>query len=311
MEEFIMLDRKELNARADKLRNDKGYTGSNTDVFYLNICAAVTEFEKYMDGAERSDDDIMVAKRPVNRAIIEYNDEQRMLRLEQLRDMPPKAAMLSFIDDQTVAGLTFSKNKDDVLTLGKTKSVVDSYEFYAIRCGKELDNILDLVCIWADNLARWHVGSDGAYISRNSAHKNYIEMRKDKKMDTDLEKLSKSELAKQLNKICSSISFGVTPKMINADVTYLQTAIMQGVDKANAAGKIVLRNEDTILRFVFRAMYTRHKGLAYDFQNKTNARNAPRTFRANGDMSESGKAEEFKKDATPEAGPVTMGTPEK
>lgn len=68
-----------------------------------------------------------------------------------------------------------------------------------------------------------------------------------------------------------------------------------------------IRDEKTILRMIFRAIYTRKNGLAYDFQNQTNSAKSPLSYANNKKMGESSQMPEFKPEKAPEAGPVTVG----
>ena len=100
--------------------------------------------------------------------------------------------------------------------------------------------------------------------------------------------------------------------MQTTDVKFIKFFVINAKSKANEAGKFVIRNDATIVKAIFRAMYTRHNKLPYDWQTQNGSdKNAARTSAANKDMAESSQTTEFSPKVEAEAGPVTLGTAEK
>ena len=285
---------------------------ANPEIFHANIGREFAIFADFLK-TTRTEDEIASAKKPVLNAIALYNDEQRMLRLEQMQDMTHKDAMRSYLDNQCVKGFDLKLDKNAGWTVSGTDAVeLDAYDFVCAICSADLNGILDACCIFVDNVAKWEFGDDAA-VSRKSMHESYIELRKRK--DWTLPKDAKSvpkALAAQLTEICNMISCKTAPKMQTTDVKFIKFFVINAKSKANEAGKFVIRNDATIVKAIFRAMYTRHNKLPYDWQNQNGAdKNSARTSAANKDMAENPMAEEFTPKAEPEAGAVTLGTPEK
>lgn len=313
-----MLNRNDLNETAKKLQEkhvfkdgDRALSG-NSEIFHANISREYAIFADFMK-TTRTDDEMASAKKPVTAAITLYNDEQRMLRLEQMQEMTHKDAMRSYLDNQCVKGFVLKQNKEKQWEVSATDSVeLDAYDFVSAICSADLNGILDACCIFVDNVAKYEFGEDAA-VSRKSLHDSYIDLRKRKgwTLPKDVKSVPKA-LAGQLTEICNMISCKTAPKMQTTDVKFIKFFIINAKSKANEAGKFVIRNDATIVNAIFRAMYTRHNKLPYEWQNQTGAdKNAARTAAANKDMAESGKSEEFSGRVEAEAGPVTLGTPEK
>lgn len=314
-----MMTRVELNESAKKLQDKHAFKdgervlSGNSEIFHANIGREYAIFADFMKVA-RTDDEVAAAKKPVNNAISLYNDEQRMVRLEQLQDMTHKDAMRSYLDNQCVKGFQLKQNKDKKWEVSATESVeLDAYDFVCTICSADLNGILDACCIFVDNVAKYEFGDDAA-VSRKSMHDSYIDLRNRK--GWTLPKEAKSipkALAAQLTEICNMISCKTAPKMQTTDVKFIKFFIINAKSKANSAGKFVIRNDATIVNAIFRAMYTRHNKLAYDWQNQNGSdTNAARTSGANKAMAESGKSEEFtgRVEADGEQMTVTLGESE-
>lgn len=313
-----MLDRKALNETAKKLQEKHVFKdgertlSGNSEIFHANIGREFALFSDFLK-VTRTEDEIASAKKPVLTAIGFYNDEQRMVRLEQMQDMTHKDAMRSYLDNQCVKGFELKLDKNTGWTVSGTDAVeLDAYDFVTAICSADLNGILDACCIFVDNVAKWEFGEDAA-VSRKSLHESYIELRKRK--DWTLPKDAKSvpkALAAQLTEICNMISCKTAPKMQTTDVKFIKFFVINAKSKANEAGKFVIRNDATIVKAIFRAMYTRHNKLPYDWQTQNGSdKNAARTSAANKDMAESSQTTEFSPKVEAEAGPVTLGTAEK
>lgn len=271
----------------------------------FNLTTSFAKFQKFMDETH-TEDEINIALTPVRNAISFINDEIRQERLEALAKMPYRDAFLDYLRTQCVKGYRVATTKDGNYELDSEASVyLDAYDFISTLCSADLNGIIDACCIFVDNVARFAI-SDAAAVSKNSLHQTYIDLRKRKGWDVEKSKLSKTVLAEQMTEIAKMISCGVAPKMLNADVTYVMHGVIQSKDEADAAGKFVKRDERTVVRFVFRALYTRYNNLAYDFQDTTRATKGALCVKANKAMAEA----PAEKDATPEAGKVTVTTGE-
>lgn len=299
--------RKTLNATIEELKAQK-FTGTNAEIFHAYIGAEYAKFAQFCKTGQPSDEEILAALEPVRHAVNLYNDEMRMQRLEQFEDMKPKEAMAEYLRTQCVAGfrvvndnkLGFVVDPDDAVEL-------DAYDFISTLCSAELNGILDAVCIFADNLARFSIKDESGLVSRKSLSEGYIAMRKRMGWDVPVAEMSMGKLATQLDEVCHMISFGVAPKMQSTDVKYVDRAVIVAKSQADKAGAFQTRDEKTILRHVFRAIYTRYHKLPYEWQNATRgADKAPLTSEANKEMAENPKSAEFSPEKLPKAGPVTV-----
>lgn len=313
-----MMTRVELNQTAENLakkyafKDGERVLSANSEIFHANIGREFALFSDFLK-VTRTEDEVSAAKKPVTAAIGLYNDEQRMLRLEQLQDMTHKDAMRSYLDNQCVKGFQLKLDKNSGWVVAGSDAVeLDAYDFVSAICSADLNGILDACCIFVDNVAKYEFGEDAA-VSRKSLHESYIDLRKRKgwTLPKDAKSVPKA-LAAQLTEICNMISCKTAPKMQTTDVKFIKFFIINAKSKANEAGKFVIRNDATIVNAIFRAMYTRHNKLPYDWQNQNGSdKNAARTVSANKDMAESGKSEEFSTRVEAEAGEITLGTAEK
>lgn len=312
-----MMTRVELNESAKKLQEKYAFKdgervlSTNPEIFHANIGREFAIFGEFMK-TSHTDDEIASAKKPVNNAIGLYNDEQRMIRLEQMKKIPHKEAMLSYLDNQCVKGFILKQNKDKQWEVSGTDAVeLDAYDFVTAICSADLNGILDSCCIFVDNVAKWEFGDDAA-VSRKSMHDSYIDLRKRKgwTLPKDVKSVPKA-LAAQLTEICQLISCKTAPKMQTTDVKFIKFFVINAKSKANEAGKFIVRNDATIVNAIFRAMYTRHNKLPYEWQNQNGSdKTAARTSAPNRDMAESSKTDEFAPKVEAEGGEITLGTPE-
>lgn len=292
--------RKTLNEAVAKINECLNTTMGAKEAFEKQLSAEWAKFEQFLD-QPRTEEEITIALTPVRNAISFINDEIRQERLEAMAKMPYRDAFLDYLRTQCVKGYRVKTNGDDMELDADASITLDAYDFISALCSADLNGIIDACCIFVDNVARFAI-SDSAAISKNSMHQTYIDLRKRKGWDLDKAKLSKTTLAAQMTEVAKMISCGVAPKMLNADVTYIMHGVIQAKDEADAAGKFVKRDERTVVRYVFRALYTRYNNLAYDFQDTTRATKGALGMKNNKDMAEA----PISKDATPEAGAVTV-----
>lgn len=274
---------------------------STKEAIEFNLTTAFAKFQKFMDESH-SEDEIEIALTPVRNAINFVNDEIRQERLEAMVKMPYRDAFLDYLRTQCVKGYRITTTKEGNYILDAEASIaLDAYDFVSALCSADMNGIIDACCIFADNVARFAI-SDAAAVSKNSMHQSYIDLRERKGWNLKKSELSLTSLAGQMTEIAKMISCGVAPKMLNADVKYVMHSIIQSKDVADSAGKFMKRDERTVVRFVFRALYTRYNNLPYDFQDVSRAKNGAMGIQNNKAMHEP-KPE---KDAMPEAGKVTL-----
>lgn len=295
--------RKSLNEAVAKINERLNTTMPAKEAFEKQLSAEWAKFEQFCD-VPRTEEEITLALTPVRNAISFINDEIRQERLEALAKMSYRDAFLDYLRTQCVKGYRVKTNGDDMELDAEATVSLDAYDFISALCSADLNGVIDACCIFVDNVARFAI-SDSAAISKNSMHQTYVDLRKRKGWDLDKSKLSKTVLAAQMTEVAKMISCGVAPKMLNADVTYIMHGVIQAKDEADAAGKFVKRDERTVVRYVFRALYTRYNNLAYDFQDTTRATKGALGMKNNKAMAEA----PISKDAVPEAGAVTVTEP--
>lgn len=238
-----------------------------------------------------TDEELAVAMSPLKGAIALVNDLRRNERLDQLKGMTVPDAVADYLRTQTVQGYAVNREKVDgnsLLTLVSNAPVeLAAFDFVAAVFPTEKNGIIDMCCIFADNLAKLnHKGDERAAVSRRGLSPTYVSMRKARGWDIPAGKLSKSVLAEHLTQIVGILCPGQDIRMLSTDVTFLLDSIIQGKSMADKAGAIVMRDEKTIIHFIFRAAYTRLNKLPYDFQNKTRGGSEPLSVRENKAMAE-------------------------
>jgi len=280
-------DRSALNKTAGELRNKYGFTGDCPAVFAANIQRVFGIFRAFVEEGH-TDEEITLALKPVNDAISLFNDEARRERLEQLEAMPQADAVRDFMRTQCVKGFTVGRNKDKAWEITEDTAVaVSPYDMVKSLFPVEKATITDACCIFADNVAKWHFKNDEkSAVNRKGLSEQYIALRKRMGWEINAAKCSKSALAAQLTQIVGWVCPGLDITMINADVTFLETSIIQGKAIADKAGAYTMRNEETIVNYLYRAAYTRFNKLPYDFQSQTRGEKTPESEKANKDMAE-------------------------
>lgn len=352
-----MLDRKALNAQAETLMKDYAFEdgngqplSGNADIFRANLERVLSEFRNFLDAIgdkEKNKDAINAEKRRVTRACTLYNDEMRVQRIEQLKEMGARNAVIAYLGSQRITGLKVTE-KEDVFTVEQNLHVgLDAVDFYEQMLSGDYDYIRDICCIFADNIARRKVADDKkedgkeVFITKKPIHESYIPLRKKLGWDfTKASEISNRELQRELNYIFARLCFLPAEdikeerwqiKCVNADWRYIRDTLIDtnGAKKAtddegrkgandsddrgvtNKNGSYTIRDESTIIRAIFRAMFTRYNNGFYDYTVENNSTKKARVSEPNRDMSENSNGREFVKNDTPEAGPVTLGTPEK
>ena len=296
--------RKNLDEAAAKINERFQTTLSAKEAFEKLLSVEWAKFQQFCD-QPRTDEEKTAALTPVRAAISFINDEIRMERLEAMKSMPYKDAFLDYLRTQNVKGYKVKVTGETSELVSDADVGLDAYDFVSTLCSADLNGIIDACCIFADNVARWSL-SDTSAVSKRSLHQTYIELRDRKGWNIPKSKLSATVLAEHLTEVAKMISCGVAPKMINADVRFVDRGIITAKDSMDSAGQFVKRDERTIVRFVFRALYTRYNNLAYDFQDTTRASKGALGVKSNKEMSDAPIA----KDVVPEAGAVTVTTAE-
>lgn len=333
-----------------QFRDDSGkLLSANAEIFYENLRVELQIFKDFINQNPKPNEDaISVARRTLNKALSLYNDEMRVQRLEHLQTLGSETALIMFLGNQRTEGLAIEENKkEDTISIVETKHVgIDATDFYSFMCSADLDYLKDVCCILADNIARRKAFDDGkdgknTYVTKGSMSESYLALRdkleettginwvfKDAKKSEDI---SNNDLCKELNYVVGRLCFlsgsDIKDKkwliqMLNPDWKFIRDTIVStnGAQKAkdneenkgetNAEGKYIIRDEMTVIRAIFKAMYTRYHKLSYGYTTQNNSEKKARVSSPNRDMAESSKVKEFEKNATPEAGPVVLGTPE-
>lgn len=254
------------------------------EVFEKHLSAEWAKFIQYTD-EPRTEDEMAVAILPVRNAVSICNDEYLNERLEELGAMTHRDAILDYLRTQCVPGWRVKPSESGFDLESGASVYLDAYDVINTICSADLGSVIDACCIFADNVARFVV-SDSTSISKNSMHQTYLDLRSRKGWDMAKAQMSKNSLAKQMTEICKFISCGVSPEMHKSDVTFVMHGIIQAKDKADSAGAMVKRDERTIVRYIFRAMYTRYNQLAYEFQDTTRASKGALTVKNNKEMAE-------------------------
>lgn len=305
-------ERVKLNEEIAKIRNqyELADTMPALDVFNHNIHMKFQAFVRFCD-KPRTEEEKKAMLAPVNTAIAMYNDEMRNQRLETLLDMKFKDAFADYLRTQKVPGCKLVNTKDTGYCLTADENVyLDPYDVISALCATELDYILDMVCIWADNVARFDARSDSAHMTVASMHSSYVDFRKRLGWDVPAEELSFNKLLKQLNELAAKITCGTAPTLNVSDLVYIHDGIKISKDQADQNGSAQVRNEKTIIKYIFRAIFTRVNNGAYNTGFDTHAGkqgSVPRTYKANKTAGESPKLPEFSPAPVVKAGPVTTG----
>ena len=305
-----MTSKETLKEQIERLRFT-GDTRTDAEVLRQHANGELAIYKTFVADGSRTQSETLAAMAPVKDACGLYNDLMRWQRLDVLATLKPKDAFKEMLSTQCVTGIKVGNNKDTGVEIQNADVAISAYDFYKELFSLELQPIEDMCCIFADNIAKFVIGDDDAYMTKDSIHPSYHKMRTEKGWNIPAKELNYSTLARQLSEIAKVISFGTCGKMINADVKYIQYGTIGTKDQADKEGSYVIRAESTIINLIFRAIYTRVNGKAYCFQAQTRATKGAQTVKANTAMAESAKNAEFAPSATPEAGPVDVVEPKK
>lgn len=282
-----MKNREQLNEIAAKVRTTMGIKGENSIVLKANADNLFAGFIKFVEEGH-TDEEITMAARPVKDAISLYNDQMRVERLEALQPLKYQDAMAEYLRTQCVDGLALKNDKKAGWGIVEDKNVeLSAWDFVNYLCPGEIRGIVDACTIWMDNVAKVHFNdTEKSVTNRKGLSIAYIAMRSRMGWEiTDIAKTGKGTLVKQLNELVARI-FRIDLKMIKADLKFIEDSIFTTKSKANEAGTFVMRNEETLVNFMFRALYTRFNNLPYNWQSGSNEGNEPKSVEANDAMAE-------------------------
>ena len=102
---------------------------------------------------------------------------------------------------------------------------------------------------------------------------------------------------------------GADVTMIKADLKFIEDSLFDTKNGADTAGSYVMRNEKTVVGYIFRALYTRYNKLPYGFQNSSNAENTPESESVNRAMAEAEQKHGDETTVTAESVEIPVGTP--
>lgn len=258
--------RKTITMAADKAREKFHLEGDTNAVLLEAVNISLSTFNDFVTEGHTKDEE-KAAMAPVNGALNLYHDALRLDRLEALTALGQKDGLSAYLDDQSVPGYRIVSEGDAYL-LEETPVSLASYDVISTLCRLELPRILDGVCIFADNCAKFMSHDDGAYVTRLAMNASYTAVRA--RMGWD-EYDSKTKLSAQLTELAGWIFGDLAPKMIAPDVTFIINGAIASKSKTNIAGSYQMRDEKTVLDFIVRAVYTRKNSLPYAFQGSGSA----------------------------------------
>ena len=273
----------------------KGYVA---DLFSKYLAYAETETLADSDFVPEVADAML---RDVKSAVALYNDECRVERIEYLCTLKFRDAMVEFMESQTVSGVALAKDKTTKMPCLEWENApvgIGAFDVINALNPADMNGILDMSEIIADNIARLETKGDNGKVTRKAIHSSKKDLAHRMGWDIETDKLSLTELSKELTAYAGIVfgkEFGV--KMINADVKFIMRGILGAKDVANKAGVMTMRNQETLVNFVFRAMYTRIHKLAYDWQDAMDLDKQARTV--SGSMP-------YENEAKPEASAVKV-----
>lgn len=252
---------------AEKLGMDDKKTCA--EVFKVNIDVSFAEFTKYVGSGEHTDAEITAASVPVKDAISIYNDLMRVERLESLQPLGYDAAVAEYLRSQCVTGFALKNDSKNGWAVAVKKDVeVTAWDFLWAMMPTEAKGVTLACCVWMDNFSKVVFNDASKSItSPKASPAAYKDMRK--RMGWELHDISKSGkglLLNQLNELIQRM-FHVETNMIRADLKFIEYSIFTSKSKGDSAGSFVMRNEETAVNAIFRALYTRVNKLPYNFQH--------------------------------------------
>lgn len=314
-------NKKDLQTIAEKVCTiAPEFAGKPTeDLLLINAEMVKRAFIKRQSNGEINDENRQAALKPLTDACTAVSDWARHTRLEELKAMTEKDAAAAYLEDRTVNGVVHSF-EDDVLKLSSAPVTLDAIDYFETMVGPLRNNIMDAICIFADNVAKMFIHDDGARISKASAHPTYIQMRKDKGWDWPVdgkpeERLSWNKLAGQMTTIVRWIYGKDMPEMHKTDAKFVGQTLLgtngNDTNAGNKTGEYTIREEKVIIRAITMAVVTHLKDKPYTVSNKTRLGDGSKSAlskEANKAMAESSKSEEFQPPKPSAAGEVTVGT---
>lgn len=279
--EILALTENELRHRYDagefKFTCD-AITMSDTDLLQAEVHKLVSEVNALYDTAEELTPaqlvEITKAKARINSHLTYYTDSVKLDKFEEYASMSQPEAWNAFLKSQTVRVYSVREDKETLRLVEKSaddekaKQVeLSAYNLIeSILSAHEVDTIKDALVILQDNLSKFHT-ANGQGTDKKSLSKEYLAIRSRmgwEKYDT------KTALAEQATALAQWMmgKDKAPAKLINPDVTYLLSRLIDGKDAANKAGGFVTKEPATVCNALFRACYTRLNKLAYGFQTQ-------------------------------------------
>lgn len=257
----------ELKELIDTTRAALGDAASGVSDPDMLVNMIDTQLEKYRKEVAKDTPDaetVLKAVADAHKYVTAYNTYYILEQLNVYKTSEWSFTFNDYLHQQTTNGLKIEET-DGGYERKEAKLPISFYDVLAVGAGADFEGVLNAARILADNIARNITQDDTAYITRPRMAKTYRDLRE----RLGWTKTSNNQLAAQLNELVNNF---ITPKgtdeikMINADVKYLKVALLDAKNSINAAGGYKLKNDETILNFVFRAIYTRRNSLAYEFQ---------------------------------------------
>ena len=218
----------------------------------------------------------------VKEAVKAINDQVIAEAVEGLRSMEPSQMWPEYLDHQFVPGYAVKADKDTgkyaIIMPEEEKACKVRIPFAALdNAGERLSlsgNWADMLRIFCENVVINQSNDMGrAYAARNAMSASWMDKRS--KMGAHWQPaangtISMNALVEMLNDLVTDIvPVEYAPKMIKADVKYFALCLCSGKrPTADEAGKIVVRNAQSMENYLFRAIYTRRNKLAYEWHNK-------------------------------------------
>ena len=253
-----------------------------------------------------------VKEEALKEAVKAINDQVISEAVEGLRAMEPSRMWPEYLDHQFIPGYSVKADKDTgkyAITMPDEEKASKVRIPYAAldNAGERLSlsgNWADMLRIFCENVVINQSNDMGrAYAARNAMSSSWMEKRS--RMGAHWQPaangtISMNALVDMLNDLVTDIvPAEYAPKMIKADVKYFALCLCAGKrPTSDEAGKIVVRNAQSMENFLFRAIYTRRNKLAYEWQNKQE-----REETKDLSVADSMPGEYVE---TPDAGPVTV-----
>ena len=344
-----LMSRGELNEKAADLLAEHEFVNvddvplsANADVFRAYLHLMVTRYKDALSTTGLSEEAVKKAKNEMNDALGFYNDEMRVQRLEQLKTLGYQPAVVTYLATQKTAGLTLVVKEADKTVTIKDKAVgIDPPDFYDFMLTSEKDVVLDEIVMWTYNVQRHSAYKDNKESEEKgrveplrtvkTLSDSYMKKLRERGWDYEVSKISVEILENDMFGIIDRLCFHNNKKgsktdkkgreilnhfikMKTADFRVIQRAVTSTTvakkGEEDKATVYVTPEEWTIVRALFRQMYTRYHNKVMGHVDNTNGQNSVRTSGANKDMGESSLSPEFNPPAPPEAGPVELGIPE-